>query len=526
MKFTYRTLLLMLVVLVTLASCNTNDLKSLNVNPQAFDKMDPNYLFTAAQLGSASGGSSTDNRFIDWRMNIGFCGHMMQQLASTGPGGISPGDKYFNGEDGAWDILWSDVGKNVNDVIVQTGPKGAYEGKKVNTRQAARIVRAFNFQRLTDYYGSIPYTEAEKGLNGISTPKYDKQQTIYLDLLKELDEATAAISASNADEGFSKADLYFAGDITKWKKYGYSLMLRMAMRISDVDATTAGTYVSKAVAGGLMTDNGDNAWVKMAIGPSQWTNQNGISRAFLSSDGGQATNSFLAKTLIDNLKASSDPRLMIFSGGTNGDKTPANQIGLPNGLDQNTVKTYLGLPSNATVVLSNYFAIINPAMSDLDDPYMLMNAAESEFLLAEAIEKNIGTGIVGAASLHYNNGVKLAMQMYTPYDASLSVADASVDAFLLANPYAGTPAKKLEMIGNQMWLSKFFNWWEAWSDWRRTGFPVLTPVNYNGTLGVNVTGGKIPTKMVIPIIESQRNPNFQDGADPNQMTTKVWWDVN
>ena len=94
-------------------------------------------------------------------------------------------------------------------------------------------------------YGSVPYSEADKGIDGIFYPKYDKQKAIYTDLFKELEEATAGLNESNPDEGFADADVIYDGDIAKWKKLGYSLMLRMAMRISNVDLPTANTYVRK-----------------------------------------------------------------------------------------------------------------------------------------------------------------------------------------------------------------------------------------------------------------------------------------
>src|SRR5258707_1002342 len=103
-------------------------------------------------------------------------------------------------------------------------------------------------------------------------------------------------------------------------KWGYSLMLRLAMRVSNVNAGLANTYVAKAVAGGVFASNADNVWVPMALTPSIWTNRNGISRAFYPGDGGQPA--FLSKRLIDWLKGSDqtitaddDPRLMIVTGG-------------------------------------------------------------------------------------------------------------------------------------------------------------------------------------------------------------------
>ena len=151
-------------------------------------------------------------------------------------------------------------------------------------------------------------------------PRYDKQKDIYIDLLNELDEATEALKEPANAEGFDKADLYYGGDIDKWKKWGYSLMLRAAMKVSNVDVSLANTYIAKAVAGGVFTSNADNVWVPMAVGPDIWVNQNGISRAFYPGDGTQPT--FLSKTLIDWLKGGDpgntnddDPRLMIISGG-------------------------------------------------------------------------------------------------------------------------------------------------------------------------------------------------------------------
>ncbi len=88
-------------------------------------------------------------------------------------------------------------------------------------------------------------------------------------MLKGLDEATAGFKTFNSDDvndlAFADADLFYEGDIDKWKKFGYSIMLRLAMRISNVDATTADTYVAKAVAGGVFTSNDDNVWLGMAM---------------------------------------------------------------------------------------------------------------------------------------------------------------------------------------------------------------------------------------------------------------------
>jgi hypothetical protein len=150
---------------------------------------------------------------------------------------------------------------------------------------------------------------------------------------------------------------------------------------------------------------------------------------------------------------------------------------------------------------------------------MLMNAAEPRLLMAEAKVRNIGT-VSGTAKDHYEMGVKLAMQMLTIHDPSFVVSDAQVAAYLAARPY-GVAKPALEMIGEQLWASKFLNWWEAWADWRRTGFPQLTPVVHPA----GITNGVIPRRLRYPAYEQAANPNFSTGAtSPDLLVTKVWWD--
>lgn len=519
-------------VAVLVSGCNKDSLKNLNINPQAANSIDVNFLFTSAQLGAASGGARGDNRYIDWRTNIGIASTAIQQLAAITD--ISnTGDKYLENVESnsaPFEFIYTDL-RSLGEVIKQTGPGGFAEGQSVNTRQAARILRAFLFHRLTDYYGSVPYSEAIQATDGVFFPKYDKQKDIYTDLLKELDEASAGFGA--ADPGFSSADLYYNGDVAKWKRFGYSLMLRLAMRVSMVDAAMANTYVAKAVAGGVFQSNADNVFVPMAEGPSLWTNQNGISRAFYPGDGGNST--FLSKTLVDFLKGSNtgstaddDPRLMIITGGignwaasgsssiwTPTNANPLQQKGMPNGNDLNMLRIIEG---NPTLDVNATYSKINTKLLDRDDPYMLMNYGEVKLLLAEAAQRGIGGLTAGAAQAHYNEGVKASMQMYTIYDASLAVSDAQVAAYLAARPY-NVERPALEMIAYQSWVTHFLNWWEAWSEWRRTRLPALVPTNFPG----NVTGGKIFERLKYPNAEVAGNPNFATTATTNDYVTKVWW---
>src|SRR5690606_8278903 len=209
-------------------------------------------------------------------------------------------------------------------------------------------LRAWSFARLTDFYGAIPYTEANRGLEQIFFPTYDNQSSIYPDLLRELEEAAGQFTTnSELDITFPNADIIYQGDVAKWKRFAYSLMLRLAMRVSNVaEATLTDPYVAKAVAGGVFQSNDDNVWLPMAIGPSQWTNQNGISRSFRPGYGGDKN--LPSKTMIDFLMCANpndasddDPRLRVLSDGpgiwdANGwapnEQDPVKQREMPSGL--------------------------------------------------------------------------------------------------------------------------------------------------------------------------------------------------
>jgi hypothetical protein len=189
-----------------------------------------------------------------------------------------------------------------------------------------------------------------------------------------------------------------------------------------------------------MESNDDNVFIPTAEAPSLWTSQNGISRAFIPGDGGQA--SYVSKTLVDMLKgtnpadvADDDPRLMVFLGGIGNwspdawdpiTTDPLDQKGMPNGKNQTDLEAIEGVsPLDLNVTYSK----INPLLLDRDEPYMLMNYGEVELFLAEAAKRGIGGVDPGSAATHYDAGVKASMQMYTPYEGSavgaLTVSDAA-----------------------------------------------------------------------------------------------------
>ena len=229
-----------------------------------------------------------------------------------------------------------------------------------NLYQIARINRVMIFHRLTDLYGDIPYSEAGLAFHeGNYTPVYDSQQDIYMDMLNELNEAAQALDPAGDVPG--SGDLIYgaaADPIMQWKKFAYSMMLRLAMRMSEVDDASAKTWVERAVAGGVFGSNADNAFINHDANGGRTTvnrNSNILGGEWNATNTGEV---FLSKTFVDFLQDNNDPRLGVFSRVlSSGDTDPANQIGLPNGLDQNGGEFDVTTDPNFPGDITNYSTI-------------------------------------------------------------------------------------------------------------------------------------------------------------------------
>ncbi len=524
----------MLLCLLISASCR-KDFDEVNTNPATYNpaNFDPNFVFTSAQLGYSG---STDLSYDTWRANLIYCSTMMQGFSSVI--GYWAGDKYIlnsvytaaywgfsadtpTGGDGAY----PEQVRPIVDVVQSTTGKAQYK----NLHEIARIMKAMIFERITDLYGDVPYSQAGIGYYSQTYfPVYDKQQDIYTDLLKEVSDATAKLDA-NADK--PSGDAYFNGDIAKWKRFGNTLLLRMAMRLSKVDPATAQTYVQKVI-GNTMTSNDDNAFILGdAAGGRTTTNRN--SQVMLGDGGQENYYTRWSKTFIDFLKTNDDPRLGVIAVThaftTDVIKTqnpaaitnPALQKGMPNGKDLSATPG-LGISLEAGYTDINDYSSPSPALIKRNGPTFVLTYAESELLLADAAKRfNIG----GSAAQHYHDGVKAAITYLSQYDPSATVSEADAEAYLSAHPY--NDADGLNMINTQYWVltNTMLDFYESWANWRRTAFPALVPVVYPG----NSTNGTIPRRFPYPVTEAGTNTANYNQAHNNVpggdvLTSRVWWD--
>lgn len=493
-----KTIYILLFALV-LGACDEG-FEDLNVNPLKPVQVNAANKLTAAQLFASS------ERYDNWRAGLIYQSTMMQHIATTA--GYWDGDKYTWNRGYASSLMdryYGNAVKTLQDLLFQLDTDEAPDEMKA----IARIMRVFVFSRLTDLYGDVPYSEAGKAvLEGITKPKYDPQSEIYADMLNELQEAAAALGSGTS--AFGDADIIYNGDQAKWKRLAHSLMLRLGLRLIKVDPAGAQSWATTAIAGGVMESNADIFFVPHTPGPAG-VNQNGNGEVF-QADG----NPRLSKTFVDFMQAGNDPRLPILGARrSDGDTDPANLIGFPNGLNGPMLLELTGEEN-----MDNYAEPNRSIITGLDAPMIFQTYAEVQFMLAEA---NVRWGLAGDAETHYNNGVRAAMEMLSLYGDAGVIDSADIDTYLTNNPYDAGNA--LEQINTQYWAATFLNEYEAFSNWRRTGFPVLVPVNFPG----NVTNGTIPRRMSYSESEQTNNPeNYAEAVSrqgSDELTTRVWWDV-
>ena len=464
-KYIYITLLAILL------SCDKG-FEELNQNPNQSMNVNPNYLLSQSLI-KGSGQFSTGVHTEIWTLM-----EWMQMLADLYEPN-NPGNFYAYSS-GWSEELWKEW--YVDALMpIQTLMNNISEDENTNLYQIARIWKVFLFHRITDLWGSIPYSDALMGYtNNTIAPSYDHQEFIYQEMQLELDKAITQIDL--ATEGPGNADLIFNGNLNQWKKFASVLKLRLAIRISGVKPSqSSGTINALLSFNHLLESNSDNVQINFytehlhPFYELEYTGQ-GMTRP----------SAYLINVLKD------DPRLSFYC-----EPTPLSQTF--------GVEEYVGVPNltNASMMSElNDFNSSSVGTHFLHPnlPSVLFSYAEQCFLLAEASYNGL---ISGNASEYYRIGIEAHM-------LQLGVPDE-----LIQNHLSQIDPITLENIHLQKWITFVYtNGYEAFAEKRRTGYPVFD---------TNDEVQEFPKRFVYPNSEYDLNTQNVTSLGTISVNSPLWW---
>lgn len=422
--------------------------------------------------------------------------------------------------------------KNFKDIIdLNTNPEtavtAALYGNTDNQIASSRIMLAYIFSNLVDMFGDVPYysygnQDADfQALDlGNLTPKFASQEKIYTDLLEELKQASEQIDMNEGIFFNNQGDNLFQSP-EKLKRFANSLRLRIANRVKNV-IPTANAHIQDAIASGVMLSNSDTVGLQYE---NNSVNPAPTYEAFFIDN---RTDYTISKTFVDVMKGETsiypvDPRLQIFAAPVGVSK--ANSLSNAYEPTEDLTK-YQGMPygiaSGQTATQRARASLYGNAIFRADYTEILMEYAEVEFLLAE---------VNGWNQTNYENGVRASMERW-------GVDSAKIDTFI-----ADLPAASEETVITQKYMALFMQPYEAWAEYRRTGFPnfliqpggtgtAITPIS--GSLTYTFTPledlTEMPTRVPYPLNQATLTPIQYNEAvqhmGPDTMDTKLIWDLN
>lgn len=552
------------VFLLLAVSVSCEDFEEINENPKAFTaaEVSAQYFLTGVQIRLYA-----PDRYPYWRAHLihtdRYAGHFTFGFqGSWWNDGL--GYNYSGGyTDASFDWLNTYVNL-LNSYMDFVQPGGLLENERYYA--IGLIMKGLYYQMFTDTFGMIPYTEV--GNPDIALPVFDSQATIYQGIINDLNQAMTLIGSATTTDAdpalsLSSNDVFFHGDLQKWKKLANTIKLRMALRAQGASgASFADTAINEAVQGGLLSSDGDNAMMEKDTEISQWAN---AAYGDVWYNFGTGSNWNVGKTLIDYLRDNNDPRLSKYArpidGGDVTFTKPASGSGATN-FDK-YVNFILGELDNAGVVYSrvdganevsisitpgNYYVgqptrlngdiysqvkealfsrpadiVINPKNQGKQIfPEIVSTAAEGNFLKAEAVVKGFGSGNAQAL---YQEGLRQAMKMWGVSDGEISTFLASEDMALLN----GTTAQNLEKIAVQRWIATYTDGFEAWAIVRDTGYPTALAQGVSD-FDIYASGdlnGAYPQRMRYGSAvynTNEANAQAANGTQgPDAQGTKLWW---
>jgi len=461
---------------LTLTSCS-DTLDDINKNPNATETPLAPYLLTGTLKQGADLYWGADNNF---NSSLLFVQHWAK-IQYTEPDRYDVSNTSFAS---LWNTGYATLITDLNTII--NFPDGQANS---NYKGIALGLRSWTFLLLTDAYGNIPYKEAGQKV----TPAYNTQKEVYTGLLEDLKQAQSLLSTTN---GTVTGDLVYKGDILKWKRFVNSLRLRIALRISDKEPALAKQAAIDATsdAAGVISSESETFKFTYISSPQQnpasaWSETRDDFR--------------ISKTMVDKLNEFSDPRLPVFAQLPS-DATVGKYVGGANGL------------SNSDANSQGFAKTSKPGTYFLTStsPAVIASYSETLFNLAEAAARGY---IAGDAEQYYKNAITASFNQFGITNA------ATITSYLNQASVKYDASNYAKSIGTQKWIAFFGQGLDAFTEWRRLDYPVLTAGP------ATVLDGKIPSRFFYPGTEQSLNGTSYQAAIAVQgkdlLTTKLWFDA-
>lgn len=518
-----------LALTVALASC-TGGFEEFNTDPDAVKKVNLKGFITTMQIDVVPCSDIDANQY---QRACNLCGDMFSgYMAAIGLDTRSNIDYYLH-----YDLDWNDPAYEVAYTQVLAAWKKLQNAHKNGNISddvwaVAQILKVATMHRITDTYGPIPYIR----FGEVTSAPYDRQSEIYARFFEELDDAIATLEpfAESTEKPLQNVDLVYAGDYAKWYRFANSLKLRLALRIVYADPANAQLYAEQAVRDGVMTSNADNAAIRSYNGTMVYNPINVCWDSYENCRIGAAIDSYM--------NGYQDARRSKYF--------QLSTISVPEGTEDKVNGyhgVYPGLSGGDTK--SRYTTMSAPNVMK-DTPVLWMNYAEVCFLRAEGAARHWNMGAdaqtlyhagidasfeehgVGGAEAYKNSEERPAA--FTDA-AGTGYNKAAVSTITVKWNTAADLEEQLERIITQKWIAMWPNGQEAWSEFRRTGYPKLFPVANNRSDG-EIDSDRQIRRMVFPRTEysgnrgevlkgvallnaESKNPSGRDTGG-----TQVWWD--
>ena len=485
---------------VMLSSC-TKDFKEINTDPNNISEATPQQLLAPA-LVSTVGFNMIRNR--------NFNNELMQVTVNIndGEGQVFRYDYRPNQSDYLWNGWYSEL-TNFKDIDTLSSQPVNFN---TSYKGISLICQAWIYSLLTDTYGDVPFSQSNKAkTEGILEPAFDKQRDIYLSIFQMLERANDLLKNNTAI--LQGSDPVYNGNISRWRKFGNSLYLRLLMRLSG-KAEVAAQVQAKIK--DIVETNAANFPIMVSIDESailRWTGVPPYTSPLMTVREQDFRFPGVASFFVDNLVNWNDPRI------------DPNQ-GVVAGFNRWGIAPYqgsiAGIPSGyvpgSVPDKKSYFYSFTSAYSLQNEPLagMIMNYAELKFILAEAALKGY---ITSSPETHYNEGVLASIRQWIPNWAG------SVTTYLqnadMQWSTATTMDQRMERIHLQKYYAMFLTDLQQWFEYRRTGHP-----NLPKGAGLR-NNGEMPSRMVYPVYVQSTNPtNYQAAVasqGPDLISAKVWW---